>query len=81
MPIITMLKRSALCKQPIVARDEQNLAHDLARREERSRPISAVMQNLQSTGQPTWLEMQTVSRSPSGIRTVSTVRPSLSRSR
>ena len=34
------------------------------------------MQNLQSTGQPTWLEMQMVSRSPSGMRTVSTVRPS-----
>ena len=34
------------------------------------------MQNLQSTGQPTWLEMQMVSRRPSGMRTVSTVRPS-----
>ncbi len=39
------------------------------------------MQNLQSTGHPTWLEMQMVSRSPSGMRTVSTVRPSSSRRR
>ena len=34
----------------------------------RSRPSSAVMQNLQSTAQPTWLEMQMVSRSPSGMQ-------------
>ena len=37
------------------------------------------MQNLQSTGHPTWLEIQTVSRSSSGIRTVSMVRPSTRR--
>ncbi len=47
----------------------------------RSSPSSAVMQNLQSTGQPTWVEMQMVSRSPSGMSTVSTVRPSARRSR
>ena len=47
----------------------------------RSRPISAVRQNPQFTGQPTWVEMQMVDRSPSGIHTVSTVLPSASRSK
>ena len=47
----------------------------------RSSPISAVRQNLQSTGQPTWLEMQIVSRAASGIKTASTDRLSWRRRR
>ena len=47
----------------------------------RSNPMSAVRQNLQFTGHPTWLEMHRVSRPVSGISTASMVRRSSSPSR
>ena len=82
IPIITMLKRLlSPCQQAIVLATNSTWPTISPAVSDRSSPISAVMQNLQSTGHPTWLEIQTVSRSPSGIRTVSTVRPSLRRNK
>ena len=41
-------------------------------------PMRPVRQKRQASGQPTWVEMQAVSRASSGIRTLSTVSPSAS---
>jgi hypothetical protein len=71
-----MLKRELVCNKPLSRATNRTWPTISPAVRLRSRPMSAVMQNLQSTGHPTWLEMQTVSRSASGMRTVSIVRPS-----
>jgi len=45
----------------------------------RRKPSVAVAQNVQPIAQPTWVDTQSVSRSPSGIRTLSIVAPSRKR--
>jgi hypothetical protein len=76
-----MFSRRHPVPQPVVARHQQHLADDLARGEVALQPQQRGHAELAIHRQPTWLEMQMVSRSPSGISTVSTVRPSSRRSR
>ena len=80
-PIMTMLSRPPSCRSRFSLATNSTCPTISPAVRLRSRPSRAVMQNLQSPGHPTWLEIQMVSRSPSGMSTVSTVRPSSSRKR
>ena len=67
--------------QTVFARDDKDLADDLAGGEIAFQPHQRRQAKLAIHRAPTWLEMQIVFASSSGISTVSTVRSSLRRSR
>ncbi len=80
-PIITMFRRSPSTARALSRATSSTWPTISPAVRFRSRPSIAVRQNRQPTAHPTWLEMQIVCRSSSGISTVSTVRLSSSRSR
>ena len=60
MPIITTFNRESVAPDRFPGQHTSTWPTISPAVRFRSRPIRAVRQNLQSTGQPTWLEMQTV---------------------